>query len=175
MFSRTKTYVALDWDGDITAVEQLYKWNDEEQWRLALADGLDIVHPENKSLSCNKKMSIKRRMDESNAFILIVGDATLGITTGGCHECARFNKAVKRCSKGSPADFQGYLEYECEEAAKAHENDKVDIIILYNSTEVDKTKCPGSLGGLGRHASMRKLKGRESIWDFESVKQALGM
>ena len=28
--ARTKTYIAGEWDGDIDAIDQLYKWNEGE-------------------------------------------------------------------------------------------------------------------------------------------------
>lgn len=173
-YSRKKTYIAADWDVDIRAVEQLYKWNEEEDWKLTLADGHDLSLTGNKSRNCNKKNSLKRRMDESCTFVLIVGEATKALEKGGCQDCGRFNVSTNRCAKGSPADYRSYLEYECSLAAKAFMEDKMDIVVLYNASAVDKSKCPESLRKLGRHANMRKRGGNERHWDYQSVKEALG-
>ena len=43
MLYRTKTYIAADWDTDLDAVEQLYKWNDSNHWGLSFNDAHELT------------------------------------------------------------------------------------------------------------------------------------
>ena len=76
MVYKTRTYIAADWDGDRDAVEQLHKWNDSNYWELSFPDAHDLQQSRDSSLPCSIKSSLKKRMDGSKRFVLIVGDST---------------------------------------------------------------------------------------------------
>ena len=72
MVYRTKTYIAADWTGDKGAVEQLHKWNDNKYLTLSFTDAHDLTQSSDSSLNCSIKSSLKKRMDVSKTFVLIV-------------------------------------------------------------------------------------------------------
>lgn len=74
MVYRTRTYIAADWDGDRDAVNQLHKWNDSNYWGLSFSDAHNLQQSRDSSLPCSIKSSLKKRMDGSKRFVLIVGD-----------------------------------------------------------------------------------------------------
>lgn len=50
----------------------------------------------------------------------------------------------------------------------------IEIIVLYNSSFVDKSFCPKSVRDKGVHVAMKKAKlFDEPEWDYESVKDVL--
>lgn len=73
---KTKTYIAAEWTGDHDAVEQLHKWNNSNYWGLNFHDAHELTQARDTSLNCTIKSSLKRRMDVSKCFILIVGNNT---------------------------------------------------------------------------------------------------
>lgn len=89
MVYRTRTYIAADWDGDRDVVEQLHKWNDSNYWGLSFPDAHDLQQSRDSSLPCSIKSSLKKRMDGSKRFVLIVGDSTNSVTKGSCQYCKR--------------------------------------------------------------------------------------
>ena len=53
MAYRTKTYIAGDWTGDKSAIDQLHKWNDSKFWGLTFNDAHDITQANDGSLNCS--------------------------------------------------------------------------------------------------------------------------
>lgn len=74
---RTRTYIAADFDHDKNAVDQLYKWNNNEYWSLSFSDAHSLQTSSDNSLYCSIKASLKMRMDGSKTFVLIVGEHTI--------------------------------------------------------------------------------------------------
>ena len=166
---RTKTYIAGDWTGDSNAIEQLYKWNDSEYWSLHFTDAHDLTQAKDTSLNCSIKASLKKRLDASKTFVLIVGENTKNLRSGSCVYCDSYNSYQVRCARGYSVDFRSYINYECEKAVEAD----IKIVVLYNSTKVDKSKCPEAVKEKGTHVAMRYVKNNTEYWDYQAVKKAI--
>ncbi len=167
--NRTRTYIAADFDHDKNAVDQLYKWNNSNYWNLSFSDAHNLQTSSDNSLYCSIKSSLKMRMDGSNRFVLIVGDKTNSITKGGCQFCSSYNSYLKYCARSHSIDYKSYIEFECEKAVEAG----IKIVVLYNSTSVDKSKCPSVVRNLGTHVPMIYYKDGSYYWDYNTVKNAL--
>lgn len=168
--NRTKTYIAADWTGDSDAVKQLYKWKDGEKWSLNFVDAHDLTQAKDDSLNCSIKASLKKRLDVSKTFVLIVGDKTKDLRSGSCAYCNSYNSWTYSCARGHSVDYRSYIEYECDKAIEAG----MKIIVLYNATKVDRSKCPTKVKYTGEHVAMcyRGVDGRV-YWDYNAVKNAL--
>lgn len=169
MVYRTKTYIAGDWDGDKSAIDQLCKWNDGDKWGLSFNNAHDLLQANDESLNCSIKASLAQRFDVSKTFVLIVGDGTKTRRAGECNYCIKYKN--NKCESGNTISNKSYIEYECNKAVR----DGLNIIVLYNSTEVDKTKCPDAVKNIGTHAHMQVRKDRVLYWDYYSVKKAFGI
>lgn len=166
--ARAKTYVAGDWEHDHDAVSQLYKWNEDSRYGLSFSNAHDLTQARDSSLNCSIKRSLSERLNKSKTFVLIVGDYTKSLRSGGCQLCGSYNSWTKSCARGYTIDYRSYVEYECEKAVK----DGLNIIVLYNSTVCDKDKCPTILRNQGIHRKMQKWVGSKLYWDYQSVKEA---
>ena len=49
----------------------------------------------------------------------------------------------------------------------------IKIVVLYNSTKVDKSKCPEALKDFGTHVAMRYKENGVEYWDYQAVKNAI--
>lgn len=165
---RTRTYIAADFDHDKDAVDQLYKWNNSKYWSLSFTDAHELHTSSDTSLYCSIKSSLKERMDASKTFVLIVGKYTDTITKGGCQNCGSYNSYTYACARGHHVDYRSYIEFECEKAVEAG----IKIIVLYNASKVDKTKCPEKVRDIGTHAAMTYYKDGTEYWDYQAVKDA---
>ena len=165
---RTKTYIAADWSKDENAVDQLRKWNESDYWGLSFTDAHNLTQARDNSLNCSIKASLKKRLDASKTFILIVGDQTKDLRSGSCQYCDNYNKNANSCLSGRAVDFRSYIEYECDIA----KNDIGEIIVLYKSTFIDENKCPDALVYKGRHRKMIMLRDGKFQWDYQEVKSA---
>ena len=166
---RTRTYIAGDWDTDKDAVEQLRHWNESNYWSLSFTDAHDLMSARDSSLNCSIKYSLKKRMDVSKTFVLIVGDHTNTVTAGSCRWCDYYDTINYRCLKGYGVDNRSYIKYECDKAVEAG----LKIIVLYKSTKIDYSKCPESVRNRGVHATMiYKGNNGKCYWDYQSVKNA---
>ena len=165
---RTRTYIAADFDHDKDAVDQLHKWNDSNYWSLSFTDAHDLQSSSDSSLYCSIKSSLKMRMDHSKTFVLIVGDHTKNISKGGCQYCGSYNSYNYSCAKGYSVDYRSYIKYECDKAVEAG----IKIVVLYNDTVVDKSKCPDVVKNTGYHTAMIYYENGKYYWDYNSVKKA---
>ncbi len=165
---RTRTYIAADFDHDKDAVDQLHKWNNSNHWSLSFTDAHDLQTSRDDSLYCSIKASLKQRMDGSKTFVLIVGDHTDSITKGGCQYCKSYSSWTGTCVRGKSVDKRSYVKFECDKAVEAD----IRVIVLYKSTEVDRTKCPAAVRYTGKHAKMIKYEDGNYYWDYQSVKDA---
>jgi hypothetical protein len=170
MAYRTKTYIAADWDGDSDAVEQLYKWKNSKYWSLDFHDAHDLTQARDSSLNCSIKSSLATRLDASKTFVLIVGDSTKTVRSGSCQYCNSYNSRTYSCARGHNVDYRSYIEYECDKAVK----DGLNIVVLYNATTVDKSKCPDAVRYNGTHTAMCYYQDGQYYWDYQAVKTALG-
>lgn len=169
MAYRTKTYVAGDWTGDKNAIDQLYKWKNGNGWGLTFVNAHDLTSARDTSLNCSIKRSLKTRLDVSKRFVLIVGSKTSTVTSGSCKFCSSYNSYASYCARGYSIDFRSYIKYECDVAKE----DISKIVVLYNSTRVDKTLCPEALRYVGTHVPMIYSENGKYYWDYYGVKKAL--
>ena len=169
MYYRTKTYIAGDWTGDSDAIRQMYKWKEGNFWSLSFVDVHEFKQARDGSLNCTIKRSLRERMNMAKTFVLIVGDKTDSVTAGGCQFCGSYNSWNNTCSKGKSIDYSSYVKYECEQAVKAD----IKIVVLYNSTKVDRSKCPVLIRNKGIHVAMKKYAYSIITWDYRAVKDAL--
>ncbi|MDR1583362.1 MAG: molecular chaperone Tir [Prevotellaceae bacterium] len=170
MAYRTKTYIAADWDGDSNAVEQLYKWKNSNYWSLDFHDAHDLTQARDSSLNCSIKRSLAIRLDASKTFVLIVGNSTKTLRSGSCQYCDSKNSWTGACARGYSVDNRSYIEYECDKAVQ----DGLNIVVLYNATSVDKSKCPSAVKYQGTHTAMCYYENGSYYWDYQAVKSALG-
>ena len=172
MTYRTKTYIAADWDSDKDAVDQLHKWNDSKYWSLSFTDAHDLTSARDSSLNCSIKSSLKTRMDASKRFVLIVGEHTKTVRAGSCSYCGSYNSYTQRCARGKTIDYRSYIEYECDKAVE----DGISIVVLYNGTIVDRTKCPSAVRYKGTHLPMLYWgTDGQLYWNYTKIKDALNV
>jgi len=174
MAYKTRTYIAADWSGDKDAVDQLHKWNDSDYWSLSFPDAHDLMQARDSSLYCSIKRSLRERFNVSKTFVLIVGSNTKTVNKGGCQYCGSYNSWTKSCARGYSVDYRNYIEYECDKAI----DEGLKIVVLYNATTVDKSKCPDVIKYKGTHVAMRYSYYKDGIyrwdWDYKVVKDAIG-
>lgn len=166
---RTRTYIAGDWDHDKNAVDQLHFWNNSPHYDLSFLDAHELTSSRDSSLNCSIKASLKARMDASRTFVLIVGNHTDTVTAGSCHLCGSYDSYHTRCAKGYSLDSRSYIKYECDKAIEAG----LKVIVLYNSTQVNRSKCPEAVRYKGTHVAMiyRGSDGKY-YWDYTAVRNA---
>lgn len=166
---RDYTYIAADFDNDENAVNHIHWMKDKGIIRFK--DAHEIQQSNDSSLFCSIKRSLKFRLDNSYKFVLIVGDHTNTVTKGGCQQCESYNSYGKYCARGYSVDYRSYVKYECD---KALENE-LEIVVLYNSTIVDRELCPEVVRWKGLHKSMI-YRGNDGklYWDDSSIKMAFG-
>lgn len=166
---RTKTYVAGDWDGDQIVINKLFEWKNSGKYNLSFTDAHNITQARDGSLNCSIKRSLKSRLDVSKTFVLIVGDKTKDLRSGGCQLCQSYNRWTKSCARGYSVDYRSYVDYECDVAAK----DVANIVVIYNSTKVNKSKCPDSLKEKGIHIPAYYWENGKSYWNYQAIKNAI--
>lgn len=169
MIYRTKTYLAGDWDGDRDAIDRLYLWNESKYWSLHFSDAHELTQSRDTSLKCSIKRKLVERLNASKRFVLIVGEKTKRLTNGSCYTCWDYSSGLHSCTHGYTLDSRSYIEFECERAKR----DELEIVVLYNSTIVNRAKCPEVLSGTGVHVAMKRWGDRGAEWDYESVRDAL--
>ncbi len=168
MQNRIYTYIAGDWDHDKNAVDILEYWR--KQSKLKYLNAHDTKTAYDDSLNCSIKKSLKARIDISKRFVLIVGNHTDSVTAGGCQLCPSYNSYWKYCARGYSVDYDSFIKYECKKADEAYAEGVMSIIVLYNSTSVNKYLCPEALRYLGYHIPMI-YKGYDGklYWDYNAI------
>lgn len=169
MAYRTKTYIAGDWTGDKDLIDKLYEWNNSRFWKLHFLDAHDLTSSYDTSKPCSIKRSLSTRLDASKTFVLIVGSGTLGLTKGSCRWCNSYDSYHQSCHTGGRVDYRSFVQYECEKAKR----DGLKIIVLYNSTYVDRSKCPECLRNNGFHIAACYNRNGQSYWNYQAIKDAI--
>ena len=137
-FRNNFTYIAGDWDNDIDVVNKLYTWNNSSSCPINFANAHELMQARDGSLKCSIKASLLKRLQQSNKFILIVGEQTKKLTAGGCQFCDSYNSHTQYCARGYSCDKRSFIKYECDKAMEL----MLDILVLYNSSKVDHSLCP---------------------------------
>lgn len=168
MAYRTRTYIAGDWDGDKGLIDKLYEWNEKDNLLLSFSDAHSYTQARDTSLPCSIKKSLSERLNISKTFLLVVGANTISVTKGSCQYCTSYG--FGSCRRGYSVDTRSFIEYECEKAAK----DNLNIIVVYNYANVDKSKCPEILRDKGNHIN-GYYKGTDGkwYWNYKDIKDAI--
>lgn len=174
---RTCTYIAGDWTGDSSAIEELQKWNESDHWGLSFIDVHSLTQSRDSSQNCSIKSSLRTRMNYCKTFVLIVGEQTNTVTSGACFWCDSYISPTATkcafCKKGYSIDNRSYIKTECDMAASDYDANKLKIIVLYNAEKVDRNKCPEAVRWKGTHLKMF-YKGSDGkyYWNYSAIKQA---
>ena len=181
---KTFTYIAGDWTGDRTAIDKLHEWNEGSRWGLTFKDVHSETQSSDSSLNCSIKASLRKRMKLCKKFVLVVGRDTESLRSGACYYCCFYNRPTlysprPTCSLKHSVDNRGYIQYECEMAKYDYDNDDLEIVVLYNSVNVNRNLCPELLRWIGTHAPMKKKVTdyygyTHYDWDYNSVRKAIG-
>lgn len=173
MQNRTKTYLAGDWTGDNNAIEVIHKWNESDHYGLHFTDVHSFTTSYDSSNYCSIKKSLRQRMKISKRFVLVVGSQTNTLTKGTCFNCAFYRTFLtlpSKCILGNTIDNRSYIKFECDKAVE----DNLDIVVLYNDTKVDRSKCPESVRWKGKHIPMIYLAANGNYyWDYQNIKKAI--
>ena len=163
--NRPYTYIAADWENDYAAVEILRKWNNDTYRNFSFLDAHDLQQARDSSLNCSIKASLAERLGKSYRFVLIVGDNTKNLRSGGCHLCGSYNSWTKFCARNHYVDYRSYIDFECEKAIR----DGMQIRVLYNAATVDREKCPDVIKYNGLHSAMWEYEGGQYCWDYNKI------
>ena len=181
---RTKTYIAGDWDGDSEAIRQLYYWKENNYYSFDFVDVHSFMQSSDSSLPCSIKKSLRDRLNISKCFVLVVGPHTDTVTKGSCQFCENYDSndwlkyyGLNQCSSHGNVDYRSFVKFECEMALRDYlYGDLRKIVILYNSTYVDKAKCPECLRNVDSVTHI-PMKGHnylgQIIWDYQRIKAAI--
>lgn len=163
------TYIAADFDHDKNAVDYIYRLRDKGY--LSFHDAHDIQQSNDSSLPCSIKKSLKKRMDNSYKFVLIVGEKTNFVTKGGCQLCDSYNSHTYACARGYTIDYRSYIKYECDKAVEAG----LKIVVLYNSTKINRNLCPEIVRWRGTHERMIYTgQDGKQYWNKSEIIKAFG-
>ena len=169
MLYRTRLYLAAEWDGDKDLIDQIHKWKDSDFYSLDFSDAHDLTQARDTSLPCSIKKSLALRMSGAKKFLLIVGEHTNTVTKGSCQYCS-YNTEYGICAKElRSSDYRSFIKYECEKAVK----DGLDIIVLYNSYEVNRSKCPEAVRYKGKHLAAYHYENWTKKWNYLDIKNAI--
>lgn len=163
--NRPYTYIAADWEHDYNAVVILKKWNESRYVNFSFLDAHDLQQARDSSLNCSIKASLSARLEKSYRFILIVGDNTKNLRSGGCYLCSSYNSWTGACARGHYIDNRSYIDFECEKAIR----DGMQIRVLYNALNVDLNKCPQIIRYNGLHSAMWKYENGRYLWDYDKI------
>lgn len=181
MVYRTKTYIAGDWTGDFDLIQKLNDWNKNNNLALSFVNVHELTQSSDSSHNCNIKRSLRKRLDITKTFVLIVGEKTCSLRSGACYLCDKYNNGIDWlgispfCNNGGNVDNRSYIQYECEMALKDYRAGKLkNIVVIYNGLlNPDYTKCPSILRGVGTHIGSDILDGRTHIWAYNRIKNAI--
>lgn len=175
---RTFTYIAGDWTGDSDAIDKILSWNDGNRWNLHFKNVHEMTQSYDSSNNCSIKSSLAKRMRISKTFVLVVGSETDKLRSGACYLCEHYSNNMftygPLCRLGYNVDNRSYIKYEVSLAKAAYDRSEMDIIVLYKSVNVNKSLCPEPLRCIGKHVPMLKWQNHVRIWDYYSVRDAIG-
>ncbi len=150
MNTQIKIHTAADWEQDLSVVNQIEKWTQSQSGKYLISRDLDLLDDMEGEWFCFAKASLKQAIDESDIFLLVVGEETLSVMEGSCSLCENYRSFSGNCAHGRVTDKRGFLEFQCATAKELNKK----IIVLYSMNVVDKSKCPQVIRELGQHIAM---------------------
>lgn len=150
----TKIHIAADWEEDQSAVNQIYKWNEEQEEVFSLTDSSELLEDMESEWSCFAKTVLKSKVQEADIFLLVVGEDTISVKEGGCPLCENYRSFSGNCAHGRTTDKRGFIEFQCAMALEFNKK----IIVLYHADSIDKSKCPFVIRETGSHFAMKSVK-----------------
>ncbi len=169
MTYRTRTYIAGDWTGDENLISKLYEWNENERLNLSFTDAHELMQARDDSLPCSIKKSLAERLNASKNFVLIVGEHTDRLTKGSCFFCHHLISWIG-CERNNHIDLRSYVLFECEKAVR----DDLNILVLYNSSRINKKKCPEAVRDRGIHLAAYHWDSHlNKTWNYQDIKNAI--
>lgn len=145
-----KMYIVADWEQDQSAVNQIEQWNKKQGGKYLISKDWELLEDLEGEWSCFAKAQLKREIQETDIFLLVVGEETLSVNEGGCLFCENYRSFSGNCAHGRITDKRGFLEFQCAVAAELHK----EKIVVYHMDFVDKAKCPQVLREIGQHMIM---------------------
>lgn len=181
MVYRTKTYIAGDWTGDSDLIQELDKWNKDNHLALSFVNVHEVTQSSDSTLNCNIKRSLRKRLNITKTFVLIVGKNTLALRSGACYLCNYYNSGGRwfntspSCNNGGNVDNRSYIQYECEMALKDYNEGKLkNIVVIYNGlTAPDYNRCPELLRNVGVHIGSDVIEDGVHKWAYSRIKNAI--
>lgn len=173
MAYRTRTYIAADWDNDKDAFDKLCIWNKSSDRELSFGDAHELSEcRSDKTNNCNIKRNCAHNLDHSKSFVLIIGEHTKESRAAYCMYC----KDRDHCRYKYKLN-KSFVKFECDYAVR----NKLPIIVLYKSWDIDKTLCIDSVADIAIcHVPMKKFIGYYLgvyywKWDYYGVKEAFDL
>ena len=174
MYYRTRTYLAGDWDGDSSLIQQIYDWRKNGYLSLDFTDAHDLTQARDGSLNCTIKESLSKRLNASKTFVLVVGDKTDTVTSGSCQHCGDYSSYYKTCSRRKTVDYRSYIKYECDKAARDYRNNEMKVVVIYNYMSVHRDKCPESVRNIGIHIpGITRDSNGNPKYDYRAIKNVM--
>lgn len=181
MVYRTKTYLAGDWTGDSDLINKLKEWNINQRLQLHFVNVHEVTQSSDSSLNCSIKRSLRKRLNISKTFVLIVGEKTLSLKSGACYLCRYYNRSSlwystnPYCTNGGYVDNRNYVQYECEMALKDYTDGKLkNIVVIYNGLLFpDYSRCPNILRNVGTHIGSDVIENGVRKWAYSRIKDVI--
>ena len=178
---RTCTYIAGDWTGDKDLIDKLHEWNDSKRLGLSFVDVHDLTQSRDTSNPCSIKQSLRKRLNVTKTFVLIVGSNTCNLTKGACRYCSNYVNyvfATPYCRSGGQIDNRSFIDYECEMALKDFKAGLIKkIVVIYNGClSTMPSRCPSVLryldGVIYLGSDMIGTDGKR-YWNYTAIKIAI--
>lgn len=178
---RTCTYIAGDWTDDKDLIDKLHEWNNSNHLNLSFVDVHDLTQSRDSSNPCSIKQSLRKRLNITKTFVLIVGQNTNDLTKGSCRYCANYVSSIYGypfCKSGGVIDYRSFIEYECEMALKDYNAGLIKkIVVIYNGClGTMPSRCPSVLrdvnGVIYLGSDMIGKDGRR-YWNYSEIKDAI--
>ena len=181
MVYRTKTYIAGDWTGDRDLINKLDEWNKNQYLQLSFVNVHEVTQSSDSSLNCSIKRSLRKRLNITKTFVLIVGENTLTLRSGACYLCRYYNSGFRGystnpyCTNGGYIDNRSYIQYECEMALKDYYAGELkNIVVIYNGLlSPDYSRCPNVLRNIGTHIGSDLIENGVRKWAYSRIKNAI--
>lgn len=176
---RTCTYIAGDWTGDSDIINKLHEWNNSNKLGLNFIDVHDLTQSRDSSNPCSIKQSLRKRLNVTKTFVLIIGTNTADLTKGSCRYCSNYVKpatGAPYCKSGNQIDNRSFIGFECQMALKDYNAGLIKkLVVIYNGClSPIYSRCPWISMGMGTHIGSDVLNDKgERCWNYSEIKKAI--